>query len=64
MRETLFYVKLDVKDLKKGKLFLLDKIGVEKICDTCSVKDKEFHNVTYKNNEMTKSIIIVKNRES
>lgn len=60
----LFYVKLDVKDLKKGKLFLLDKIGEEKIYDTCSVKDKEFYNVTHKNNEMTKSIIIVKNRES
>ena len=57
-------MKLDVKDLKRGKLFLLDKIGEEKIYDTCSVKDKEFHNVTHKNNEMTKSIIIVKNRES
>ena len=48
MRETLFYVKLDVKDLKKGKLFLLDKIGEEKIYDICSVKDKEFLNVTQK----------------
>lgn len=60
MRETLFYVKLDVKDLKKGKLFLLDKIAEEKSYDTCSVKDKEFYNVTHKNNEMTKSIIIVR----
>lgn len=64
MHAMLFYVKLDVRDLKKGKLFLLDKIAEEKICDTCSVKDKEFHNVTQENNEMTKSIIMVKNRES
>lgn len=27
LHAMLFYVKLDVKDLKKGKLFLLDKIG-------------------------------------
>ena len=53
-------MKLDVKDLKKGKLFLLDKIAEKKIYDTCSVKDKEFYNVTHKNNEMTKSIIIVR----
>ena len=45
----MFYVKLDVKDLKKGKLFLLDKIAEEKSYDTCSVKDKEFYNVTHKN---------------
>lgn len=64
LRAMLFYVKLNVKDLKKGKLFLLDKIAEEKIYDTCSVKYEEFHNVTHKNNEMTKSIIIVKNRES
>ena len=53
-------MKLDVKDLKKGKLFLLDKIAEKKIYDTCSVKDKEFYNVTHKNNEMAKSIIIVR----
>ena len=64
LHAMLFYVKLDVKDLKKGKHFVLDKIGEEKIYDTCSLKDKESHNVTHKNNEMTKSIIIVKNRES
>ena len=54
-------MKLDVKDLKKGNFsFWINKIAEKKIYDTCSVKDKEFYNVTHKNNEMTKSIIIVR----
>ena len=60
----LLYVKLDFKNLRKGKLFFLDMIADEKVYDTCSVKYKEFHNVAHKNNEMTTSLIIIKNRES